>query len=358
MIGIFFTAGHLILTVTFGFWVLGPDFFDLNIHFQSFEPMVGDDELFWLNASYDAAYSRFNGVYLWPYLLWLWGLLGGTSFFSIAALKGLFYCLIAVYFLNQVRLILGKLEYFIVFAFLLFHPYIIFLHSTLMRDDLIFSVGLVVLLWFARYPELPSLKSILSDRVSQIALVSLLLLFELRPMLGYIAIFTFFILMLRSHRVLAIVPLVACLWYVSRYLTFDFQFSIANLIFNFYKMLFSPNLISVLTGQLDVVGSGVRYISVYASIAAGFNLCVFCAVIVCLFGNVGFVRRRLFNFSPVLLYCSLILVGLCLVKADVQGPRQALLATSGLFIFFVSEFLTVIIKSLFVSRRGSQRKVG
>ena len=339
-----FTTTHLIITLIQGWLIWGDDFYDLNIHLQSFQPIIGDDEILWLNLSYKIDLTQSIKNILWPYLLSLWGGLGGTSLFTIAMMKGLIYCLFASYFLSQARSVLTKVEYYIAFTFLLFHPYIIFLHVSLMRDDLIFSVGIIIFLWFAKFEKQRLSFKLFRNTTSVLAIVSLILLIGLRPMFAWIAVLTFLILFARQQKMLFIVCIIPFLLYVNNYVSFSLNFSISSIIFNLYKLIFSPNIFSVISGQLDVVGSGVRNIPVYVTLTSIFNLSVLSLVIICLLINYRFVMKHLLISSSVVLYCIIILLSLSLVEANVQGPRQSLLATSGLFIFFVNRFLITLSK--------------
>lgn len=342
MIRLNFYLIHVILLFLFMFFY---ERYDSN--FFRYYYLIGGDELFWLEYSFcnwtDSFYSCFretNNIY--PALIKVF-----YNFSEYAIFLYLFKCLLflaSVFFLIERMRQQGKKNLLIFEIFLLTNPYVLLLHISGMRDDIILSVLLLATGIFI---------SISKDlRFKDVVLIVLVLFFLFLIRFGVGVTCSFGILLfilLNKFRFFYALILTASFSSIFAYYLYAFfpieQFSYKFAVTNFYKLIFSPFIGNVLSGKVRDIGSDVGLIDFYALIFPNFSLlCV--AYLGLLIGYGKFKKiKKMFSFNLeflVLITCTLI--PYIFSELDVAGPRQSLFATVLLFYVFGIPFLRFILK--------------
>lgn len=322
----------------------------IDTNFSQYVFLIGGDENFWIensscywSNSFYFCFPETNNIY--PALINVF-----YNFSEYAIFLYLFKCLLflaSVFFLIERMRQRGKTNLLIFEIFLLINPYILLLHVSAMRDDIILSVLLLATGIFI------SISKNLRFRDVVLLFLVLFFLFLIRFGIGVTCTFgILFFILLNKFRFFYALILTASFSGIFAYYLYAFfpieQISYKFALTNLYKLIFSPFIGNVLSGKVRDIGSDVGLVDFYALIYPNFSLLCL-AYLGLVIGSGKFKKiKEMFSLNLeflVLITCTL--TPYILSSLDVAGPRQSIFPTVLLFYVFGVPFLRFILKPVF-----------
>lgn len=364
--------GHLILTYGLFFYYHSDN---LQMFSSVFVPVIGADENYWLEVA-ECYYSKkteswisqcFFGLNpnLWPIFLAISMLTFGKGFIWIVTIKCLIYICTIIFLFNMMQKA-GKPWLKTFFYFLCLNPYILVLHNTLLRDDVIVSLLLLVVSFFWHKPLAKDAIRLFSFKTIFLFAI-ILTLFWTRVHFGLIAMVfvtirfslnTYF----RSGSPFFII-FFAFVYFMLGFLTinyfrtfigvYDYGYSLSHILRGIYEMLYSPLPTNILNGKVFEIDSGIEAFWPYAFIFPTFSFLVTVfAFFIILYKINPFYSHFKDNMFVTLFVISLMIPYVISVH-EIQGPRQSLPSTILLFYVFGLPFCVFLFKVLKINGGAS-----
>jgi hypothetical protein len=357
--GIFFGVHLLLLVLSFSIFNRWGS--DLNNYYVD---LIGGDETYWVNASdchvdYDFAvcYSYFRSSY--PFFIHSFK--GATeSLFIFALVKALAYLWAARCFVEGASRV-GASSPLVMSAFLYLNPYVIALHSTALRDDIIVTFVLYFIGYFLFKPI--STKTMLISVALIAAMMGLRFGFGV-IMLGFFLSRMGFLVLESKAKVVRItfgtvglLTVLTGVGYVVSYFGYELEFSPIAVLEGFRKLVLSPSPHNVLSGRILELGTDVAVVRWYALIFPAFSaFIVVVSTMLLLHPKESLLKKNLGRLGWVAALGFMLLVPYVLSPLEVAGPRQSLPATILLFVVFACPTISMLVEFVAGGRRGSLSK--
>ena len=341
----------------------------------AFIPIIGWDENYWLNRGQCYLTNPFLECFvvdpnLWPILISFYLIVFDHNLWGLVAIKAIIYVAASIFIIKKMSKV-SKPWLKTFFYFLCFNPYVIMLHNSLMRDDLILALVLCITGYF--WSKLSLKGTFGTFSLSNILLFCIIVsLFFLRPAFGIISV-VFLILKILSFSylngrsfaykvfsvLLSIVIGSVTIFYFNKLiyiLNFSYSFDLSRLLRSFYEMFYSPLPKNILNGSIIEIDSGVSGVWVYALVFPTFSIVttLFC-VLVIISKIEPFYTHIRENFLVVMFAVALI-TPYILSTNEVQGPRQSIASTTLLFYIFGLPLIIYLGRVLKLSL-GQERKL-
>lgn len=231
---------------------------------------------------------------------------------------------------------------FIFELFLLLNPYVLLLHVSLLRDDLILSLVILVASIFYVFQNIKTIKIHYLSGL----LVLIFLLLQIRFGFGIICFsLAIYIIIERLWFLRGIYKLISITFlFIILYQTINGLFpemDVNKFAANLRKLLFSPLPHNVLTGVNADIGADTSLLPVYSLIFPLFAIAVTIRIALSTIYNLSFISIILRRHVYVFLLSIGLLLPFAFSSLEVAGPRQSLSATVLLFFIFGSRYLNI-----------------
>ena len=329
---------HLILFLLFNYY-----HGRIGVNFDTYSDLIGWDESYWVEGSscgWDSLFDLCFNTYLnlYPFYIYILRVVG-FSFFDFTLLKCILY-LFSVFYVTRTLKILKLPNVSIFKLFLLLNPYIILLHITALRDDIIIVFTLVCVAFLYRLQNKKN-----NVNISEFFLIALsvFMLFSLRLGFGAIALLSVLstIIFRRKIRLhyryfLFILGIIIFYFLAQPYApTFDFSVFFSNL----RKLILSPSPWNVINGKILILETDTSLLPIYSVIFPIFSFYVMLRLCVDLFSKYNCVCSSLRIHLYPLIFAISLLMPYALSPLDVAGPRQSLTSTLIFFYIFGARYV-------------------
>lgn len=319
-------------------------FFIINIYifkryslsFDSYLDLFGEDETYWLEASqcewnstFDLCYMLFLNFY--PYLIYLFQDYG-LSLINFLLFKCILYS-VSVWMLIQC-LYYYKYQNLLIFeAFLLINPYVLLIHTSLLRDDII--VSLILLISTYLYKIQNDVKR--NVKLDFCILISLsIIMMGFRFGYGVISMMVILLTYLIKNRTVGLKVKIfisfSSIYIIINYLkNYIMEYDVNLILINLRRLLFSPLPHNVLSGTIKDLGTDTSLLPVYSLIFPIFSIYILIRLLIDFIYNKNLVKKIFRRNYSVLILSIGLLLPYSISTLDVAGPRQSLPSTVLLF---------------------------
>lgn len=312
----------------------------VSLTYDNYIDLIGWDESYWIFGSECAWFSSFDlcwAAYLSIYPMLIKAVQEiSNEFFLLIVVKTLIYTF-SVRFLIKSFKISQLSEYNPYACFLLLNPYIILLHVSGMRDDIIVSLVLILVGLLLRANTNTSTIPILSAFIFSILIGMFRFGYGVWSLVFFSYLYAYYYWKegAITQALLITTPTIYILLWID-IIDFvpEFDVSIQKLFISLYELLFSPLITNIANGAVIDIGSDIAHIWWYAIIYPQFSMLCTALFLLWILGLRGGLHFPIRENLALLIFAIGLLVPYLFSTQETQGPRQSLPATVLFFYIF------------------------